>query len=282
MGAAREEAQLRPGELPTGQPTGLMVVPPDATTMRGADASRERRASGGGWGRGAVGALVAAALALGAGGMALGVTALVRSSAASPGPVGPAGPRGAQGLQGPQGVQGLVGPQGPAGPAGQRGATGAAGPAGPQGERGPTGKTGPAGTVASSTIVTAAVVRSSPDPALGTMLTAQVSCPSGDVVLGGGGRVATTIPKATASTAGKTAVADGGNATTSTASSSKGSKSTATTASSGVAGKRRSAGVALESSYPLAGGWRTVATVTGTVTGGQEMTLQPYVLCGKK
>ncbi len=282
MGAVREEAQRQSGELPTGQPTGLMVVPPNATAIREADASREGRSSGGGWGRGAVGALVVAALALGAGGMALGVTALVRSSAASPGPVGPAGPQGAQGPQGLQGVQGLVGPQGPAGPAGQRGATGATGPAGPQGERGLTGKTGPAGTIASSTIVTAPVVRSSPDPARGTMLTAAVSCPSGDVVLGGGGRVAMTTPKATASTAGKSAAAGGGTSTTSTGSSPKSTKSTSTSGSSAATGKRRSADAALESSYPVAGGWRAVASVTETVTGGQEMTLQPYVLCGKK
>ena len=272
MEAAREQAQRRAGE----QPTGLMVVPPNAVTVREHDGDRR---AGGGWGRGAIGALVAAALALGAGGMVLGVTALVRSSAASPGPVGPAGPQGAQGLQGPQGVQGLVGPQGPAGPAGERGATGATGPSGPQGSRGSTGKTGAAGTIAGSTIVAASLVKSPVDPALGTTLTAAASCPSGQVVLGGGGRVATATPKAATSAAVK--AAETGGQATSAGTSSKSTKSTATSASSTVAGKRP-VGVELESSYPVTGGWRAVASVTGSVTAGQQMTLQTYVLCGKK
>ena len=285
MAVAREQAQARTGE----EPTGLMVVPPDATGFREAD---EARGSGGGWGRGVLAALVVAALALGAGGMVLGVTALVRSSAASPGPVGPAGPQGAQGPQGPQGVQGLVGPQGPAGPTGPRGATGPVGPAGPQGERGPAGRPGLPGTIASSAVVAAPVVKSPADPALGTTLTGVASCPSGQVVLGGGGRVATTLPKSAASTAGKTTArtstaakttgTDGKTTTTSTGSSPKSTPSTATAGASSAAGTGRSVGVALESSYPVTSGWRTVATVTGAVTGGREMTLQPYVLCGKK
>ncbi len=275
MGAAREQAQ----QGASGQPTGLMVVPPNAVAIGEPTGSRGSRQNGGGWGRGALAALVAAALALGAGGMALGVAALVHSSAASPGTVGPAGPQGAQGPRGPQGVQGLVGPQGPAGPSGQRGATGPAGPAGPQGERGSAGKPGLPGTIASSVIVAAPVVKSPADPALGTTLTGVASCLSGQVVLGGGGRVATMAPKSVTSTAGKRVGTDG-QATTSRSSSPVSTSSTAA-AGSPPAGKRPSAGVALESSYPVTGGWRTVATVTGTVTDGQEMTLQPYVLCGK-
>ena len=272
MEAAQEQAQRRAGE----QATGLIVLPPNAVATHEADGGRR---TGGGWGRGAVGALLAAALALGAGGMALGVTALVRSSASSLGPAGPAGPRGAQGLQGLQGVQGLVGPQGPAGPAGQRGATGLQGPAGSQGARGPTGKAGAAGTIAASTIVAAPLVKSQADPALGTTLTAEASCPSGQVVLGGGGRVSTAAPKTATSAAGRATGTDG--RATSAGTSSKGARSTATSASSAAAGKHP-AGVELESSYPVTGGWRALATVTGSVTGGQEMTLQSYVLCGKK
>ena len=287
MAWAQGKAQARTGD----EPTGLMVVPPDAT-VAGVDGGTSRSH----WGRGAFAALIVAALALGAGGMALGVVALVRSPAPVPGPVGPAGSQGAQGPQGPQGVQGLVGPQGPAGPAGPRGATGLAGPPGPQGARGSEGKPGLPGTIAKSTIVTAKVLKSAPDPAAGTTLTALTSCPAGEVVLGGGGRVAATAPKKSASTSGTstkgtstkvtstkgTSRSTAGSATSGTAarSATKSTPSGSSSPSSGASGAP--GGVALESSYPVAGGWRTVAVVTGTLTGGQVMTLEPYLLCGRR
>jgi Collagen triple helix repeat (20 copies) len=263
---ARAEGNVRTS---TGEePTGLMVVPPGATTTSpGLEPGGMRPR----WGRGALAALIVAALALAAGGLALGVVSLVRSPASSRGPVGSTGPQGARGTQGPQGVQGLVGPQGPAGPAGPRGATG---PAGAEGARGPTGKTGPSGTVAASTVVSATESKSSADPVTGTTLTASVSCPNGEVVLGGGGRVASTVPKQSTTGDKKTT----GSSTGSTAPATpKSSKATSAADATGHPGS-----VALESSYPVAGGWRTVAVVTGTLAGGEVMTLQPYVLCAKK
>src|SRR5579875_3494163 len=261
-------------------PTELMVVR-GGDAPDGADAHAEAEhaaglapshaSSGSRWGRGAFAALLVAALALGAGGMALGVVSLVRSTAAVRGPAGLQGAQGAQGPQGPQGVQGLVGPQGPAGPAGPQGATGPVGPAGPQGARGPTGKTGPSGTIAKSTVVSATLLRSPADPAVGTTLSAVTSCPSGEVLLGGGGRVGTTGPKGSGSPS---------RISTTTGSKSTGSKSTgASKTSTATPGAGR---VVLESSYPVSGGWRTVAEVAGPLGTGEAMTLQPYALCGRK
>jgi hypothetical protein len=297
MAWAQRRAPERSGE----EPTGLMVVPPDVPSP-----SLDRAGSRTGWGKGALAALIVAALALGAGGMALGVVSMVRSPVSARGPVGPAGPQGAQGLQGPQGVQGLVGPQGPAGPVGPRGAAGPQGPAGPQGERGPAGKTGAPGTIAKSAVVTGSVMKSAADPAAGTTLTALTSCPSGDVLLSGGGRVTAAAPKQPASGTGTTSGATGSSATGSSAtgSSASGSSATGSGASQSTSGGSASptstargaststsqaraadgsaGGVALESSYPVGSGWRTVAVVTGALTGGQVMVLRPYVLCGKK
>ncbi|MDA8312570.1 MAG: hypothetical protein M0Z46_18575 [Actinomycetota bacterium] len=280
-------AQGRLPERAGDEPTGLMVVPPDAT-----EPAPDRAGSRTNWGKGALAALIVAALALGAGGMALGVVALARSPASASGPVGPAGPQGAQGLQGPQGVQGLVGPQGPAGPVGPRGVTGPQGPAGPQGARGPAGKPGVPGTVAKSTIVTASVLKSAADPVAGTTLSALTSCPAGDVLLGGGARVSETVPEKSASEAGATrttaATPTSASATSKSSSTAGGGTSQDTATQSGAPSTTpprstaRSGGVALESSYPTASGWRTVAVVTGTLTGGQVMALEPYVLCGKK
>lgn len=254
------------------KPTGLIALPPQADAS--APGSARSRTE---WGRGPVVALVIAALALGAGGMALGVAALLRSPAqGAQGATGPAGAQGTLGPQGPQGVQGLVGPQGPAGPAGQAGPRGATGPAGPVGARGPSGKTGPAGTIAASILVPAAELKTTADPAVGTTLSATSSCPSDDVLLGGGAKVATATPK-------KATVP-----TTSGAKGTPGAKSTGGGATSGDSAHNASGSsrapvtVALQSSYPISAGWRTVAVVTGAVTGGQVMTLQPYLLCGKK
>jgi collagen triple helix repeat protein len=80
------------------------------------------------------------------------------------GPQGPAGPPGPVGPVGPQGLQG------PAGPQGERGPAGPMGPAGPPGPRGENGVSGYQVVVTSDSFQAMAV------------------CPSGKVVIGGGGR----------------------------------------------------------------------------------------------
>jgi hypothetical protein len=75
-------------------------------------------------------------------------------------------------------------------------AAGPSGPAGQTGPRGPQGKQGPAGTVSATQIVSPTAVVSSPDPPVGTVLVANTSCPSGKILLGGGGQV--SAPGATA------------------------------------------------------------------------------------
>lgn len=257
------------------EPTGLLVLRPDVKPSELASGGRRP-----GWDRGPVVALVVAALALGAGGMALGVAALLRSpSQGAQGLAGAAGVQGTPGPHGAQGVQGVVGPQGPPGEAGPRGATG---PAGPDGARGATGRTGPAGTIAASTVVSAAELKTTADPAVGTTLSATTACPGAEVLLGGGAKVAVSPTKKnsppatggpnTTSDTRKTGPGAAPASSTHTASGSSGSPGTSHTPPT----------VALESSYPMSTGWRTVAVVTGSVTGGEVMTLQPYALCGKK
>lgn len=248
-------------------------------------------------------ALVAFALALGAGGMALGATALFTGSAkGAQGPVGLTGARGAAGPQGAPGATGAAGPAGPrgaTGPAGPQGATGPAGPAGPAGAVGATGKqgpAGPAGTLTASTMVAQPLLTTTPDPAVGTTLTATSSCPAGEVLVGGGGKVAlaggtTGTPAPASTTSGRSGSRASG--TTTARKAARGSSSTghgastaATTATSAgattAAATATSGVVALQSSYPLSDtAWRTVAVVDATVTGGQSMTLKPYVLCAK-
>lgn len=87
----------------------------------------------------------------------------------------PTGPTGAPGT--PGGPTGATGPTGPSG--------GAPGPTGA------TGPTGPAGGLTTAINVSNAV--SFPDTTKGDFLTATVTCPSGGVVVGGGGLV--TLPK---------------------------------------------------------------------------------------
>lgn len=120
--------------------------------------------------------------------------------------------------------------------------------------------------------MSAQLLKSSSDAVAGTTLTGVSSCPSGDVLLGGGGRTGIAEPKK-ATTTGD--VATGG--------------STSQVASKGTTGSAKSTGtsiqpggVALETSYPVSNGWRVVAVVTSSLTGGEMMTLQPYALCGKK
>jgi len=93
-----------------------------------------------------------------------GWAALSWNQQGQPGPVGPAGPTG------PPGTIGPAGPQGPPGLQGERGPAGPTGPAGPQGPRGQNGVSGYQAVVASDSTQAMAV------------------CPSGKVVIGGGGR----------------------------------------------------------------------------------------------
>lgn len=231
------------------------------------------------WGRGPLAALLVVALGLGAGGMALGVAALLHTPAnGARGPIGLTGSQGVQGPIGPQGAQGPQGIQGPAGPQGRTGAAGPAGkegPAGPAGPRGATGKQGPAGTIAGSSILAKSLVKTGAAPAVGTVLTAVSSCPAGAVLLGGGGQVGTAAASSSAKTGG---AAPGGSAA------SPGSTGTATAsgAATGTPTTAANADVALKSSYPVTGGWETIAVVTSRLPAGQVMTLKPYVVCGKK
>ena|SRR5579872_1776053 len=107
-----------------------------------------------------------AAIVLGLAGIGFGTWALVSSPSA-----GPAGPPGAVGPRGPQGQVGPQGQQGKAGPAGA------------------PGKAGPPGTITSATRVAASGIVSAPNPAVGTVLVAQTSCPVGQVLLSGGAEV---------------------------------------------------------------------------------------------
>ena len=113
------------------------------------------------------------------------------------GPSGPAGPPGADGSNGedgaagpagPAGPVGAAGPAGPAGSMGPPGSTGPAGPAGPTGAAGPTGPAGPAG----AQVVIGTPVTTAANAARNVLTTATATCPSGKVLLGGGGLVTTT------------------------------------------------------------------------------------------
>lgn len=134
---------------------------------------------------------VAIVLALIATGVA--VIALIWShQTGAQGPLGPQGAQGLQGVQGAQGAQGVPGVTGPQGPVGLRGATGATGrqgSQGPAGQNGAQGARGPAGTIAASTPVSGPAVLSSIDPAVGTAISATASCPTGQVLLGGGAQI---------------------------------------------------------------------------------------------
>lgn len=107
-------------------------------------------------------ALTALALLFGLAGAGAGTYALVRGPEKV---VGPTGPRGPQGPRGPAGTTGVPGPKGATGPA------------------------GPAGTIKATTIVSPTADISGPDPGVGAVVVADTSCPSSEVLLGGGGRV---------------------------------------------------------------------------------------------
>jgi len=102
------------------------------------------------------------------------------------------------GVQGQKGDTGETGPPGPVGAIGPKGDTGATGPAGPQGLKGDTGATGPAGPQGvqgpagangsvSGVQIIEATTTSSSSPVFGTTATATATCPSGKILLGGGG-----------------------------------------------------------------------------------------------
>ena len=190
---------------------------------------------------------IAIAVALAAGALGMGILSYVSSPDAV---AGPQGPTGLQGATGPQGVQGVPGPQGPAGatgPAGAKGATGLTGLQGPAGATGATGARGPAGatgaTGASGTVI--ASTTTSGTPALSAI----------DPPVGTNVTATASCPQG--------AIALGGGAQVS---------------APGLASKS----VALRSSYPTSSnGWRAVGTVIAPLGAGEQMTVRPYVLCGK-
>ncbi len=159
-----------PPRTPSGQPVGARIpgeqadAPPLSSHPARVDEPAAARAGAGGGG-GALVALVVAALVLALGSAGLAAYDLVTMPAAVSGPRGPRGPVGATG---PRGVRGPVG------------ATGATGPRGPS---------GPPGTVATTKVIEATTLVSAPDPPVGTVLVADTSCPTGDVLLSGGGQV---------------------------------------------------------------------------------------------
>jgi hypothetical protein len=114
-----------------------------------------------------------------------------RGPAGSRGPTGVAGPRGETGSTGLAGARGTQGPAGIQGPTGARGAKGTTGPKGETGARGLRGPTGVAGPPGPSTgqLITGPIVSTGNAPARSTLFSANVSCPTGTRVLGGGGAV---------------------------------------------------------------------------------------------
>jgi hypothetical protein len=185
-----------------------------------------------------------AAIVLAAGALGVAFIALVSAPDAVAGPQGPTGSQGATGAQGPQGVTGAQGPAGPAGQTGANGAPGLSGKAGTAGQTGATGARGPAGaTGASGTIAASSTVP-------GTPVLSMVDPPVGTTVT-----ASATCPQG--------AFALGGGAQVS---------------APGTAAKD----VALRASFPTTtNGWRATGTVTEALPTGEQMTVRPYVLCGK-
>jgi Collagen triple helix repeat (20 copies) len=190
---------------------------------------------------------IAIAVALAAGALGMEILSYVSAPDAI---AGPQGPTGLQGSTGPQGVQGVPGPQGPAGaagPAGAKGATGLTGlegPAGATGARGPVGATGATGATGAS----GTVVASTTTP--GTPVLSAV-----DPAVGTAVTATATCPQ------GQFALGGG-----------------AQVSAPGLSSKS----VALRSSYPTStNGWRAVGSVIAPLGAGEQMTVRPYVLCGK-
>jgi hypothetical protein len=113
-----------------------------------------------------------------------------QGAAGDKGPQGSAGTQGTTGAQGPagnQGADGNQGAQGDAGGPGAQGTTGDQGPIGNQGADGSQGAQGPDGDTASMNLTE--ITQICTDQSLagsGGLLTCQVSCPAGYVVMTGG------------------------------------------------------------------------------------------------
>jgi hypothetical protein len=184
-------------------------------------------------------------------GVGVGLGVALTSTPSSAKTVYSTGARGPEGPAGPQGIHGVAGPAGAVGLPGTAGAKGATGPQGPAGPAGPRGASG----VTSSSVVEGTPVSSTADPATGSVTTATASCPTGRVLLGGGGQVADGALSGPNSKAAPTS--------TSTSSTANGT------------------GVALLSSFPTsARAWRAVGVVTGPLSAGTTMTVEAYVVCG--
>lgn len=184
---------------------------------------------------------IAIAVVLAAGALGLGILSFVSSPDAV---AGPQGPTGLQGAAGPQGVQGVPGPQGPAGATGPAGAKGATGLTGMQGPAGATGARGPAGATGTSGTVVASTTTSG-NPVLSAI----------DPAIG------TSVTATASCPQGEFALGGGAQVT-----------------APGLSNKS----VTLRSSYPTTtNGWRAVGSVIAPLGTGEQMTVRPYVLCGK-
>ena len=190
---------------------------------------------------------IAIAVALAAGALGMGILSYVSSPDAVAGPQGPTGVQGATGPQGVQGVPGTQGPAGATGPTGAKGATGFTGLQGPAGATGAAGARGPAGATG-ATGASGTVVASTPTP--GTPVLSATDAPVGTAV-----SATATCPQ------GEFALGGG-----------------AQVSAPGLSNKS----VALRSSYPTStNGWRAVGSVIAPLGAGEQMTVRPYVLCGK-
>ena len=135
----------------------------------------------------------------------------------------------------------------PAGPAGAKGATGLTGLQGPAGAVGATGARGPAGATG-ATGASGTVVASTTTP--GTPVLSAIDPPVGTSVT-----ATATCPQGEFALGGGAQVSAPGLAANS---------------------------VALRSSYPTStNGWRAVGSVIAPLGTGEQMTVRPYVLCGK-
>jgi Collagen triple helix repeat (20 copies) len=184
------------------------------------------------------------AIVLAAGALGVSVISLVSSPDAIAGPQGPMGPQGAMGAQGAQGVPGPQGPTGSQGLAGLRGATGLTGKQGPAGPAGATGARGAVGVVgASGTVVASSVVP-------GTAVLSAIDPSVGTAVT------------ATATCPQGELVLGGG----------------AQVSAPGTSAKD----VVMRSSFPTnTNGWRSTGSVVAPLGVGDQMSVRPYVLCGR-
>lgn len=146
-------------------------------------------------------------------------------------------------IQAPTKVVGPTGPRGATGATGPQGPTGAKGATGATGARGPRGATGPAG------------------PA-GTLLGATVVKPAAKSTAPDPNRGAVLADRLTCPAG--TVLMGGG----------------AEVSANGIVADRN---VELRTSFPInSTTWQVVAMTTAQLGAGKVMTLQPYVMCGKK